>query len=172
MLAEVVERKERKEKASAVLAANLAVSTNQQDASDVPVTALSSTIQSDTRRAARHAAATAAAAAILQPLAKVSLRVLEAVRPHSFVAPSALAATTATGGGFVLYVVFEVEGPGENSRAQTRFNAPGSALVWLDQVRRGGVFRGPIETCSEMDESRDSAGLIGAQRLAAQYHRV
>ncbi len=123
MLAEVVERKERKQKASAVLAANLAVSTKQsQDARDSLAT------RSSARRAAGIAPGT-------EPIATVSFRVLEAVRPHAFGGPAAAPPAAAAGGGMVLYVVFEAEGIGEFSRTQTRFNAPGSALVWLDPVR-------------------------------------
>jgi hypothetical protein len=153
VLAEVVERKERKQKASAVLAANLAVSTNQP--SDAPDSSALS-LQGGTRRAARIAAATAAAAAATNPLARVSLRVLEAVRPHTFGAPAA-ASAAAGGGGLVLYIVFEAEGLGENSRAQTRFNAPGSALVWLDPVRRGKEVWGGRGICYGMDQKISEA---------------
>ena len=77
----------------------------------------------------RHRTIGKGTAAVLgQPLARLRLRVLEAVRPHEFASRTA----GGTGAGLTLYVMFEVEG--ERGRCQTRYNPPGSALVWLDPV--------------------------------------
>lgn len=123
-MTEAIERKEKKAKASsAYIAAQAAVSVE----GELKTISSKSTVTAEPRgQTGSVNKIPGAPNDSASPLAILTCRVLEAVRPHGF-------ARRDDGQNYTLNVVFEVEG--EEGRAQTRYNAPGSSLMWLDPVR-------------------------------------
>jgi hypothetical protein len=127
-LVEALERKDKKSKASAAfMAAQSAVAAEEEamlETAEVIEDSGGLGGKKRKKEAGRDGAGVFAEKAL--PLARLSCVVLEAVRPHGFVGRAQ------GGGNLTLNVVFDVEG--EECRAQTRYNPPGSSLVWLDPV--------------------------------------